>query len=132
MPNPNPSPNANESDAQALLILALHRSIRRICARLLATPGVLAPRDYRLVQHYMRMALALAGAEGTMPTVQFHGVKIPGSGMLPEIVLIPLPDFLATRAADHLADALEGDSTARAAVEAEAERILLNENVQLL
>ena len=44
---------------------------------------------------------------------------------------VKLTDLLAARAADHLADALLGLPEARAALEREAEAMLLTENVQL-
>jgi hypothetical protein len=121
-----------EPDIQAVVTLALHRAIRRIAARILATPGVLKPGDYRQVQYYMRMALSLIGVEGKMPTVMYHGLTQPGAGPIPEILSLELPDFLAARAGTHLAQALEGQPEARAAIEREAEQILLTENVQLV
>jgi hypothetical protein len=121
-----------EPEIQSLVTLALHRALRRIASRLLETPGVLNPRDFRQVQYYMRVALAIAGIEGKVPTVEYHGLHLPGTGPLPEILQLDQPDLLAARAGENLAAALDGDLAARAAIEREAEQILLTENIQLV
>jgi hypothetical protein len=116
-----------------LAVIGLHNAIRRVAARTLEAPGELDMTDFHRVERLMRIAIALAGAGGGPPLVEFHDIPPPaGTGALPEILSVKLTDLLAARAADHLAVALEGDPKALRAVEQEAERLLGTEDIQLL
>jgi hypothetical protein len=116
-----------------LALICLHGAIRRSAARLLERAGELDVTTIRRVERLMRIALDLAGAGNGLPLVEFHGVPpMPGRGAPPEILSVPVTDFLAARASDHLPAALEGDPQALRAFEQEAERLLEREDIQRL
>jgi hypothetical protein len=124
---------AHEPAILDLGIISLHDAIRRVAAGTLERRGSLDETHFRRVEHLMRIAVALTGAGGVLPYVQFHGITpVAGMGALPEILSVPLTDLLAARAADHLAAALRGDPEALRAFEQEAERLLETEDIQLV
>jgi hypothetical protein len=112
-------------------VIALHDAIRRVAARLLESPSELEPTHFRRVEHLMRIAIALAGAGGGLPLVEFHGIP-PVSGTLPETLSVKLTDLLAARASEHLPAALEGDPEGLRAFGQEAERLLETVDIQLI
>jgi len=111
-----------------LAVISLHDAIRRVAARILEAPEALEVRHLSRVERLMRIGVALAGAGGGMPLVQFHGV--PSIAGPPETLSVNLSDLLAARASDHLGAALEGDPRALRDIEQEAERLLETENIQ--
>jgi hypothetical protein len=113
-------------------IMTLQDAVRRVAARLLEAPGALEVIHFRRVERLMRLAVALAGAGGGAPLVEFHGLPPAGPGALPEILAVKLTDLLAARAAEHLPAALEGDPEALRAFEREAERLLETDDIQRL
>jgi hypothetical protein len=76
-----------------LTLISLHGAIRRVAARLLEGSGELEVTAIRRVGSLMRIALDLAGVGSGLPLVKFHGIPpAAGSGLLPEILAIPLTD----------------------------------------
>lgn len=127
-----PTP-ADDPEIAPFAAQVLRTALRRLAARLLlgeAEPTVI---QYRLVERLMRIAITLAGA-GTArhPYVQIHEAAPGGEEtLLPKLTRIDLPDLLVARAGDRFAAAVDGDESARQAVEAIAEQILLTEDIQL-
>jgi hypothetical protein len=117
-----------------LSVKALLEAIRRQGVRALEGAGGLEIGRFRQVERLMRMAIDLSNVRVKgVPNVYIRGVKPDPDEALavPEVLTVSLSDLLAARAADHLADALAGDPAAFRAIEAEAERILTTEEIQM-
>lgn len=124
---------ANDPAIQELLVRCLHHAVRRAAIQTLQVPGVLGLAYLSRVERLMRIAIALAGAGHGMPYVQIHGLPpAEESDSLPELLTVPLADLLAARASDHLAGALSGDPDSLRALDEEADRLLVTENIQLV
>src|SRR5262249_32698301 len=101
-------------------------------ARILEAPGALKATQLRRVERLMRIAIALAGEGQGMPYVAVHGLPPATGEALPEIRTIDLTDLMAERAAAHLPGAPQGNPEALRALEQEAERIIVTEDIQLI